>query len=67
MDLKLDGKVALSRGGRAYVVIGDLAHEDEVQRLIDEAQAFVKPVEIVINNAGGPGETEDWATTQPET
>jgi 3-oxoacyl-[acyl-carrier protein] reductase len=54
-------------GGRAYVVIGDLTNDDEVQRLVDEAQAFVKPVEIVINNAGGSGETEDWATTRPET
>jgi 3-oxoacyl-[acyl-carrier protein] reductase len=57
----------IAHGGRAYVVIGDLTNEDEVQRLVDEAQAFVKPVEIVINNAGGSGETEDWATTRPET
>ncbi|MCW0018995.1 MULTISPECIES: SDR family NAD(P)-dependent oxidoreductase [Rhizobium] len=54
-------------GGRAYVVIGDLTNEDEVQRLVDEAQAFVTPVEIVINNAGGSGETEDWTTTRSET
>jgi 3-oxoacyl-[acyl-carrier protein] reductase len=57
----------IAQGGRAYVVIGDLTKENEVQRLVDEAQAFVKPVEIVINNAGGSGETEDWATTRPET
>jgi len=54
-------------GGRAYVVIGDLTNEDEVQRLVDEAQAFVTRVEIVINNAGGSGETEDWTTTRSET
>ncbi|AYG61707.1 SDR family NAD(P)-dependent oxidoreductase [Rhizobium jaguaris] len=54
-------------GGRAHVVIGDLTQEDEVQRLIDEAQAFVRPVEIVVNNAGGSGGQEDWATTRPET
>ena len=30
-------------------------------------ESFVKPVEIVINNAGGSGETEDWTTTRPET
>lgn len=29
--------------------------------------SFVKPVEILINNAGGSGETEDWATTRPVT
>ncbi len=57
----------IAQGGRAYVVIGDLTKEDEVQSLVDQAQAFVKPVEIVINNAGGSGETEDWATTRPET
>jgi NAD(P)-dependent dehydrogenase (short-subunit alcohol dehydrogenase family) len=56
-----------AQGGRAYAVTGDLTNEDEVQRLVDEAQAFVRPVEIVINNAGGSGETEDWATTRPET
>jgi 3-oxoacyl-[acyl-carrier protein] reductase len=27
----------------------------------------VKPVEILINNAGGSGEPEDWSTTRPET
>jgi 3-oxoacyl-[acyl-carrier protein] reductase len=57
----------IAQGGRAYVVIGDLTNDDEVQRLVDEALAFVKPVDILINNAGGSGETEDWATTRPET
>jgi NAD(P)-dependent dehydrogenase (short-subunit alcohol dehydrogenase family) len=56
----------IAQGGRAYVVIGDLTNDDEVQRLVDEAQVFVKPVEILINNAGGSGETEDRATTRPE-
>lgn len=57
----------ITDGGRAYAVIGDLTSEDDVQRLVQEAQAFVKPVEILINNAGGSGETEDWITTRPET
>ena len=57
----------IAQGGRAYVVIGDLTNENEVQRLVDKTQAFVKPVEIVINNAGGSGETEDWVTTRSET
>jgi NAD(P)-dependent dehydrogenase (short-subunit alcohol dehydrogenase family) len=38
-----------------------------VQRLIGQAQAFVKPVEILVNNAGGSGVTEDWKATRPET
>ncbi|CDM57582.1 3-oxoacyl-acyl-carrier-protein reductase [Rhizobium favelukesii] len=57
----------VAQGGRAHVVIGDLTDDDQVQRLVDDAQAFVKPVEIVINNAGGSGATEDWTTTRPET
>jgi len=57
----------IAHGGRACSVTGDLTNDDEVQRLVDEAQAFVKPVDILINNAGGSGETEDWATTRPET
>lgn len=57
----------IAQGGQAYVVTGDLTDDDEVQRLVDDAQAFVKPVEILVNNAGGSGETEDWATTRPKT
>lgn len=55
------------RGGRAHAVVGDLTHEGDVQRLVDQTQALVRPVEILINNAGGSGETEDWSTTRPET
>jgi 3-oxoacyl-[acyl-carrier protein] reductase len=54
-------------GGRAHVVTGDLTREEDVQSLASAASAFVRPVEIVVNNAGGSGGTEDWATTQPET
>jgi 3-oxoacyl-[acyl-carrier protein] reductase len=53
-------------GGRAFAVFGDLTNDDEVRRLIDDAQAFVKPVEIVVNNAGGSGDPEDWTTTRTE-
>lgn len=57
----------VAQGGRAYVVVGDLTNEDDVQRLIDQAQSFVKPVQIVVNNAGGSGPSEDWTTTRPDT
>ncbi|MBV7483205.1 SDR family NAD(P)-dependent oxidoreductase [Bordetella sp. BOR01] len=57
----------VAQGGHAHVVVGDLTHDDEVQRLVDEAQSLIGPIEIVINNAGGSGETEDWSTTRPET
>jgi NAD(P)-dependent dehydrogenase (short-subunit alcohol dehydrogenase family) len=57
----------VTQGGRAYSVFGDLTNDDDVQGLVNDAQAFVKPVEILINNAGGSGEPEDWTTTRPET
>jgi len=57
----------VTQGGRAYTVFGDLTNDDDVQGLTDDAQAFVKPVEILVNNAGGSGEVEDWTTTRPET
>ncbi|MGL4964868.1 MAG: SDR family NAD(P)-dependent oxidoreductase [Inquilinus sp.] len=57
----------VTQGGRAFAVFGDLTNDDEVQGLINDAQAFVKPVEILVNNAGGSGEPEDWSTTRPET
>lgn len=57
----------VTKGGRAYTVFGDLTKDDEVQRLTDDAQTFGKPVQILINNAGGSGEAEDWTNTRPET
>lgn len=57
----------VAQGGRAYVVVGDLMNEDDVQRLTDQAQAFVTPIQIVVNNAGGSGPPEDWTSTRPDT
>ncbi|MCA2435859.1 SDR family NAD(P)-dependent oxidoreductase [Rhizobium leguminosarum] len=57
----------IAKGGRANVVLGDLTSEDDVQRLVDDAQAFGRPVDILVNNAGGSGPTEDWSTTQSQT
>ncbi|MDB5659257.1 MAG: 3-oxoacyl-acyl-carrier-protein reductase [Cypionkella sp.] len=48
----------VAQGGRAYSVIGDLTNDDEVRRLFDEARAFVRPIEIVVNNAGGSGTSD---------
>jgi NAD(P)-dependent dehydrogenase (short-subunit alcohol dehydrogenase family) len=56
----------IAEGGCAHVVLGDLTREEEVQRLVDVAQT-IGPVEIVVNNAGGSGGTENWETTRPET
>ena len=57
----------VARGGRAHVMTGDLTKDDEVRHLVERAQAFAKPIEILVNNAGGSGGTEDWSTTSPET
>jgi 3-oxoacyl-[acyl-carrier protein] reductase len=57
----------VAQGGRAHAVFGDLTKDDDVLRLVADAQSFGKPVEILVNNAGGSGEPEDWITTRPET
>ncbi|WP_394781496.1 SDR family NAD(P)-dependent oxidoreductase [Undibacterium sp.] len=68
-DMAQAEKVAndiVMQGGRAYVVIGDLTQDDEVQRLIDEAEKLAGPIDIVVNNAGGSGGAKElWANTQP--
>lgn len=56
----------ISLGGRAYVVVGDLTLDDEVQLLVETAEKLAGPIDIVINNAGGSGGVkETWKDTQP--
>jgi 3-oxoacyl-[acyl-carrier protein] reductase len=55
----------ISEGGRAHAVVGDLTIDDEVQHLVDEAQALSGRIDILINNAGGSGDTEDWTNSRP--
>jgi NAD(P)-dependent dehydrogenase (short-subunit alcohol dehydrogenase family) len=57
----------VAKGGRAHAVAGDLTKEEDVRHLVDEAQAFIRPVGILVNNAGGSGEPEDWVSTRHET
>ena len=55
-----------AQGGHAYVVIGDLTHDDEVQRLVEEAEKLAGPIDILVNNAGGSGGSkENWTNTLP--
>ena len=54
-----------SEGGRAHAVVGDLTRDDDVQRLVDEAQALAGPMDILVNNAGGSGEAENWTNSRP--
>jgi NAD(P)-dependent dehydrogenase (short-subunit alcohol dehydrogenase family) len=55
------------QGGHAFFVNGDLTSDDDVQILFDKVKSFAETVDILINNAGGSGPTEDWTTTRPET
>lgn len=56
----------VAQGGRAYAVCGDLMIDDDVQRLVGEAQALAGPINIVVNNAGGSGgQSEDWTNSRP--
>lgn len=54
-----------AQGGYAHAVIGDLTVDDDVQRLVDEAQALAGQIDILINNAGGSGDVEDWTNSRP--
>jgi NAD(P)-dependent dehydrogenase (short-subunit alcohol dehydrogenase family) len=54
-------------GGRAHAVVGDLTIDGDVERLVAEAQALAGPINILVNNAGGSGGTEDWTNTRAAT
>lgn len=55
-------------GGSAHAVVGDLTDDDAVARLVADAQRLAGPIAILVNNAGGSGETKEaWSTTQPAT
>jgi NAD(P)-dependent dehydrogenase (short-subunit alcohol dehydrogenase family) len=61
-------KDILMLGGIAFVVVGDLTDDDQVQQLVDTAEKLAGPIDIVVNNAGGSGGTKDsWDSTAPET
>ncbi|WP_431257329.1 SDR family NAD(P)-dependent oxidoreductase [Roseateles chitinivorans] len=54
-------------GGRAHAVVGDLTRDEDVQRLVDDAEQFAGAMDIVINNAGGSGgSNESWEQSRPE-
>lgn len=58
-------KAIIALGGRAHVVLGDLTHDDEVQRLVEQAEEFAGAIDILVNNAGGSGGVnESWTNTQ---
>jgi 3-oxoacyl-[acyl-carrier protein] reductase len=55
-----------AQGGHAYAVVGDLTQDDDVHRLIQDAEKLAGTIDILVNNAGGSGGSkESWANTQP--
>jgi 3-oxoacyl-[acyl-carrier protein] reductase len=54
-------------GGKAHGVVGDLTDEDEVDRLVKQAQDLAGPIAILVNNAGGSGAKNDWNGTDAVT
>lgn len=60
-------KDIVADGGRAHAVVGDLTIDADVRRLVAQAQDFAGPIDIVVNNAGGSGGTEDWTNTTAAT
>lgn len=54
-----------AQGGHAYIVIGDLTDDEEVQRLVEDTVRLAGRIDILINNAGGSGgSTQTWADAQ---
>ena len=55
-------------GGRAVAIRADLADEDDVDRLVDEARAALGPIDLLVNNAAltvpGRPPTRDGAPKQ---
>jgi 7-alpha-hydroxysteroid dehydrogenase len=40
-----------AEGGRAVAIRADLARDDDVERLVDEARAALGPIDLLVNNA----------------
>jgi NAD(P)-dependent dehydrogenase (short-subunit alcohol dehydrogenase family) len=55
-------------GGRALPVVGDVSIEDDVRRVVAQAERSLGPIDVLVNNAGITGPTapavalalEDW-------
>jgi 3-oxoacyl-[acyl-carrier protein] reductase len=54
-------------GGKAHGVVGDLTDDDQVDRLVKEAQRLAGQIGILVNNAGGSGPKNDWTGTDAAT
>lgn len=52
-DTKENARLIQAKGKEALAVIGDVAKEEDVSRLMDETLKAFWTVDILINNAGG--------------
>ena len=50
-------------GGSAVVVVGDLTKDEDVARLVAEAERSLGGIDILVNNAGGSGDKQVWEKT----
>lgn len=58
----------VAAGGRAHAVTGDLTSDDDVRRLLADAQRLAGHVDILVNNAGGSGAAKaSWDEVQAAT
>ena len=58
-----------ANGGEAFVAVGNLTSDDEVERIVKAAEEQVGSVDILVNNAGGPllaDENPGWMQITPD-
>jgi NAD(P)-dependent dehydrogenase (short-subunit alcohol dehydrogenase family) len=46
-----------ANGGRALPLVGDVSREEDVRRVVAQAEASLGPIDVLVNNAGIPGPT----------
>lgn len=57
----------VAQGGKAFFVTGDLTDDQQVQRLVEEAEKLAGVIDILVNNAGGSGDAKvGWSETQTD-
>jgi len=44
-------------GGRALPLVGDVSREEDVRRVVAQAESSLGPIDVLVNNAGIPGPT----------
>lgn len=58
-------EIAATAAGRTHPIVGDVGQRDTAERVLQEAERTLGPVDILVANAGGPPSTT-FATTSEE-